>query len=945
MNNIRNVLKILFRYTSSAEVLYGQNNYPDVDEKSFMTLAGVYMPHYSYNEISNLLHYLCSEFEWHNNKMRGKVSVDRTRHVNAFDALLLFADSVLVEENGKPLCCYEHLLRWREMTVEIDEDIFITAFLAQKDLLDSRRHRSFFWAPVIGHNNKSLNRLMAQGVAENHFHLKGSAPLFHLSWCSMMMDVRNKMFKEMFDRYDDNRLHINAAYHNKYVGSSLYINYLQAALIRLYLFACLVKEPFLLVQKYIEYEQIRPYLKEQNVSTADSGTAISDKVRLEEYREQFQNAEDYERIMWGMLYRDIQALLCDEQALQFSLKDIQDKIKYMQVRYAPGQLDYTLCQTYLIRNPDRRLNEIISGERWFLYECFQKIYAGDFGFTQNARFFYAYLLIKENIRAELIQVNHNVGFHNFMLYQDRKESFVEGTPFGPVYIRMAVRDTIFNQHIVKLEARITPKKTANEIARMIHKNDCFILELEKTEEARKKLKDKFFYVCHFIKKPDRELEKLSVKDSLPDFDPYCRHYAVRKEVMEQAQAILRFREVYVELADRIRGIDASAEELVCRPEVFAQAFRFLRGHSIGHVDYVMNQVSSLPDLCITYHVGEDFLDIIDGLRAIDEAVCFLNMRCGDRLGHALALGVNVEEWYASKAGRIMITQMDYLDNLVWLYSIIRKYRIEGCEDALHYIEKRYDEYFRIIYLNHISENYYRAIEEDASLYYRKRGVRNMHGNTACLFPINTYYDAWKLRGDDPAYFKKGYFNLEASVGAEWDEYGINKEFPENYRIRYNPEAAYLYHVYQYNPKVKREGSKCVEIKVNPSIIKAVNKVQKKLQWVIAQKGIGIETNPSSNALIGTFRRYDKHPIQNWYNNGLVTDHDQLADVAQIQVSINTDDQGVFATYIENEYAYLALALEKMKDEDGNPKYSRTIIYDWIDNIRKMGLTQSFEDIS
>ncbi len=129
--------------------------------------------------------------------------------------------------------------------------------------------------------------------------------------------------------------------------------------------------------------------------------------------------------------------------------------------------------------------------------------------------------------------------------------------------------------------------------------------------------------------------------------------------------------------------------------------------------------------------------------------------------------------------------------------------------------------------------------------------------------------------------------------------------------------------------------------MNLSIINAVKKVQKKLQWVIAQKGIGIETNPSSNALIGTFKRYDKHPIQNWYNNGLVTDHQQLSEAPQIQVSINTDDQGVFATYIENEYAYLALALEKMKDKDGNPKYSRTIIYEWIDNIRKMGLAQSF----
>ena len=326
-----------------------------------------------------------------------------------------------------------------------------------------------------------------------------------------------------------------------------------------------------------------------------------------------------------------------------------------------------------------------------------------------------------------------------------------------------------------------------------------------------------------------------------------------------------------------------------------------------------------------------------------EAVSFLNMRCGDRLGHALALGVDVEEWYASKSGRILITQMDYLDNLVWLYSIIRKYRIDDCEDALHFIEKRYDEYFRIIYLNNMDEQYYKMVVEEAGKDYRSKNIQNMYGNTTCLFPINTYYDSWKLRGDNPEYFKKGYFDLEASQKTEWDEYGINKQFPENYRIRYNPEAAYLYHIYHYNPRVKREGNKCAEIKVNLSIINAVKKVQKKLQWVIAQKGIGIETNPSSNALIGTFKRYDKHPIQNWYNNGLVTDHQQLSEAPQIQVSINTDDQGVFATYIENEYAYLALALEKMKDKDGNPKYSRTIIYEWIDNIRKMGLAQSFAE--
>lgn len=43
-------------------------------------------------------------------------------------------------------------------------------------------------------------------------------------------------------------------------------------------------------------------------------------------------------------------------------------------------------------------------------------------------------------------------------------------------------------------------------------------------------------------------------------------------------------------------------------------------------------------------------------------------------------------------------------------------------------------------------------------------------------------------------------------------------------------------------------------------VKGVELVQKAMQWEIAQRGIAIETNPSSNFMIGTFSRYEEHPI-------------------------------------------------------------------------------------
>ena len=38
---------------------------------------------------------------------------------------------------------------------------------------------------------------------------------------------------------------------------------------------------------------------------------------------------------------------------------------------------------------------------------------------------------------------------------------------------------------------------------------------------------------------------------------------------------------------------------------------------------------------------------------------------------------------------------------------------------------------------------------------------------------------------------------------------------------------------------------------------------------------------------------------------------------------------------------MAGALENLKDKDGNHVYKKDMIYDWINNIRKMGKKQAF----
>ena len=109
-----------------------------------------------------------------------------------------------------------------------------------------------------------------------------------------------------------------------------------------------------------------------------------------------------------------------------------------------------------------------------------------------------------------------------------------------------------------------------------------------------------------------------------------------------------------------------------------------------------------------------------------------------------------------------------------------------------------------------------------------------------------------------------------------------------------------------------------------------------MQEQLANRGILIECNPSSNVLIGTFRAYDKHPIFRFNNEYLGEPARQ-----QLCVSVNTDDLGVFDTSLEFEYALLYQTLREMTDDDGKPRYKDAEIRHYLENLRAMGETSTF----
>lgn len=896
MDNLRSVLNIVLSKIPTSLIVNSEIQYDNINRDTFVKIAGYYLKYYSNDELDNLFDYIKNEYEDQANYVRGFEigKYEDKEGFSVFDAILIFATRVLQEIDGEPICRYENVLRWRFTSHLLEEDIFTTAYLAFQDCREGKRNRDFSWKPVIGNNNEHLNWILRQGLADNHFHLKGSAPQFPLSWINMMNHVRSKKYEKILEGYGNKRLSVS--YEIGTEEEHLYSLYLKAALIRCFLFAQITEQEFFIANNLV-----------RNNYDPDPETRKWSTENL------------------------VMFLLKDKTEIIFYRNKIQENIDFFRTNKGEKQLDYALTGEYRKGIGKNEVNNSLSGERWLMYEMFLRIYAKSVKDQKYFNLFYLYLVIKRAVRAELVQTNENIGFDNFEKYQNRKEDFIEDTPLEKEYIKMALKGTIVNQNILHLETRLTPRKTALQ-------NKKYIEKYDKVMKNDKELMERYFYVFHFVKEKDNE--------KLLNSDSYCRHYQKRRSLQKQAKAIALFRTKFPETAKRLRGIDGCSREIGCRPEVLAQTYRYLKNHIVyakrNKVYYDNNKEVTVPQLQMTYHVGEDFQSLVDGLRAIEEAIMFFNLNCGSRLGHALALGEDPDEYYEGKKNCILITQQDYLDNLVWVYYRIKRFSLIGYEDLLLNIEQEYNKYFRLIYGDAVSDEFFEAVIREAGKYFQRSNERVSKGysNTHFNFRISEYYSAWQLRGDDPECYKNGYFK-DTEDFSEWKRFSVNKECPRDYRIRYNPECAYLYFLYHYNPHVKNEGRKTIEVQISHKMIKCIKEIQREMQFWISKLGIGIEVNPSSNFFIGTFDRYDKHPVFKLYNIGLTGSETKLNECPQIPVCINTDDQGIFSTYLENEYALIALALEKAKDENDKNLYNRMFIYQWIENIRKLGLQLSF----
>lgn len=454
------------------------------------------------------------------------------------------------------------------------------------------------------------------------------------------------------------------------------------------------------------------------------------------------------------------------------------------------------------------------GERrfmtWMLVAALKKGSA----FKDALPLFYLYLLIKIRFRSDYVQTNPLIGLQNFNHYYHALEKYkqdwqdrldIRGK------LKYALKTSIREGIADTVEVRLSPG-SFDEI-----KNTKWL-------EGRNDVN----FVLTLFKSCQNDDKAATTKYS-----------GLQSELVRKLREILDF--VKTGSLLKIVGIDVVGSDLQCRPHVIAPFLRYAAEKGITN---------------ITYHAAEDFCDIIDGLRSLDELTTFAEYKDSYRIGHASVLGVDVEKFYQERKRNVVCSRQTLLDNYIWLSRIVDMLKIAIDPEMRRELESKAEEQFNVIY-------------------------------PGLSFSANDYWDSMQLRSDIADAF------VEELCGPGVFR-SLRCNHPRCEEARKNEKAkVYLYEYQKRNEK----GEEIVLTRHKKEVIKQIEAVRAMMMKLFVARNFRVESNPTSNLMIGPFDMYKELPTLKFYDEN-------------INVSVNTDAKGVFSTSLYTEYSLLALAMQK-----------------------------------
>ncbi|URL02948.1 hypothetical protein L4F91_05050 [Avibacterium sp. 20-126] len=464
-----------------------------------------------------------------------------------------------------------------------------------------------------------------------------------------------------------------------------------------------------------------------------------------------------------------------------------------------------------------------------------------------------YIVSMNCFRSISLQSVYKKGFDNFQKIADSGAREGYEKDYYIRYIQLHGPDVFSkNSDLATIEGRFSPKSSIEENEFLIYNILNGFVKYARGKNGLLKKEDlnslidnvlkidrpKLRLVCHFIK-GKWNYHNIS---SIPDMNYHFKN--IRENLIEKGKILQETFVKYPKLKDIIVGVDAAANEMDTPPEVFSPLYRFCRRNFIKK---------------FTYHVGEDFEHLMTGIRAIYESIVFLNLKSGDRIGHATAIGLIPSDWIKAIPREVFISKGVWLENLLFarkvaIYLNIDNIQIYKLEYEINKLSKEIfgddyskkidllllDSFFEHRYLNpEIVNNF---LENKVILdLYEISLVKSIPRDTLCLLR-----DRW--------------FNVKTFTKYEEKEKVCSDFFSENFLV----------------------------------------KCQQYVQKLISEKSIVIESLITSNVRISIYNSIKDHHIFRWLR---IANRKIEGDYPMIIV-LGSDDPGIFSTDLRNEIYHI-----------------------------------------
>jgi hypothetical protein len=408
-----------------------------------------------------------------------------------------------------------------------------------------------------------------------------------------------------------------------------------------------------------------------------------------------------------------------------------------------------------------------------------------------------------------------------------------------------------------------------------------------------------------------------------------------------------------------RGLDVAGDENALGIEWFAPMLRWLRSGFMARPD----GERASTGFHLSIHAGEDYAHPASGMRHIDETVRFCEMRDGDRLGHALALGIEPALW-AERQGEMLLPLDEHLDNLVWLwhYATLLSGRLPLAQQVLPSLERRIARFYRECDWWRVPKFCH---EFDAKCREPDTRAESPLSLLASVTP-DILYQAWLLRRNCHYRLQQLFDGMpftvqEKTALPDWacisdtadvagqlylrrhSHLGSGKE-PPLVIVRAGDEwlvkdgIGHEYHKQALRRNITGQKAKLLEDVETPAELEFMHALQDYLLDQYDSMGLIIESNPTSNVYIARLKEHSEHPIFRWYppDEAVLAVGEEANRYGlrrgPVRVLVNTDDPGIMPTTLRTEF----LLLREAALARG---VGRTVAERWLDTLRRYGIEQ------